>query len=431
MWAPLRFGDGRGSGSAGMAVGQREAARADLAARAGGVTPAAGELVRRISVLGATGSIGQSTLDLIAHHPGVFEVEALTANADAAGLAALAIRHKARMAVVADPQAYAALAAALSGTGIIAGAGQQALEAAASRPADCVVAAIVGAAGLVPTLAAVRQGRRVALANKECLVTAGHLFMREVAAAGAELLPVDSEHSAAFQAIGSSEAEAIERITLTASGGPFRDWDMARLSAATPEQALRHPNWSMGAKITIDSATLMNKGLELIEAFHLFPVAADRLDCVVHPQSIVHCLVAYRDGSVLAQMSSPDMRTPIALALSWPQRIDAPTRRLDLAVLGQLTFEPPDTARFPALAVAREALEAGGAAPAVLNAANEVAVMAFLEKRIGFLDIAATVADSLEAADSQGLLGECASLAGVLAIDTEARRLAGSLLKRR
>ncbi|HRY06571.1 MAG TPA: 1-deoxy-D-xylulose-5-phosphate reductoisomerase [Hyphomicrobiaceae bacterium] len=387
-----------------------------------------GEQVRRVSVLGATGSIGQSTLDLIARHPETFKVEALTANADAAGLAALAIRHRARMAVVADPEAYAALAAALSGTGIIAAAGTQALQEAASRPADCVVAAIVGAAGLLPTLAAVRQGRRVALANKECLVTAGDLFMREVAAAGAELLPVDSEHSAAFQAIGAADPDAIEQIMLTASGGPFRDWDMVRLAAATPEQALRHPNWSMGAKITIDSATLMNKGLELIEAFHLFPVGADKLDCVVHPQSIVHCLVAYRDGSVLAQMSSPDMRTPIALALSWPRRIDAPTKRLDLAALGQLTFEAPDTARFPALTLAREALAAGGAAPAVLNAANEVAVMAFLERRIGFLDIAAAVADSLAAAGRRGLLAGCASLDDLLAVDREARALTRSVL---
>lgn len=423
-----RLDDVRGSGSAGMAAREREAARVGLSAS---TVPAADGDVRRISVLGATGSIGQSTLDLVAHHPGMFEIEALTANADAAGLAALAIAHKARMAVVADPGAYQALTDALSGTGIIAAAGPQALEEAASRPADCVMAAIVGAAGLVPTLAAVRQGRRVALANKECLVTAGDLFMREVAAANAELLPVDSEHSAAFQAIGSSQADAIEQITLTASGGPFRDWDTARLAAATPEQALRHPNWSMGAKISIDSATLMNKGLELIEAFHLFPVAADRLDCVVHPQSIVHCLVAYRDGSVLAQMSSPDMRTPIALALSWPRRINAPTKRLDLAALGQLTFEPPDTNRFPALAVAREALEAGGAAPAVLNAANEVAVMAFLDRRIGFLDIAAVVADSLAAADARGLLGACANLGNLLAIDAEARILAQTLLRRR
>ncbi|MGD9668358.1 MAG: 1-deoxy-D-xylulose-5-phosphate reductoisomerase [Hyphomicrobiaceae bacterium] len=421
-----RLDDARGPGSAGMDVRERDESIAGSAATA---RVQAGD-VRRVSVLGATGSIGQSTLDLIARHPGTFEVEALTANADATRLAELAIRHKARMAVVADPGAYEALAEALAGTGIVAAAGSQALVEAASRPADCVVAAIVGAAGLVPTLAAVRQGRRVALANKECLVTAGELFMCEVASAGTELLPVDSEHSAAFQAIGSAEPDAIEQITLTASGGPFRDWEMARIAAATPEQALRHPNWSMGAKITIDSATLMNKGLELIEAFHLFPVGADRLECVVHPQSIVHCLVAYRDGSVIAQMSSPDMRTPIALALSWPRRIDAPTKRLDLAELGQLTFERPDTARFPALAVARQALAAGGAAPAVLNAANEEAVMAFLERRIGFLDIAAVVADSLEAADRRGLLGACERLDDLLAIDAEARVLARSLLVR-
>lgn len=386
--------------------------------------------MRRISVLGATGSIGQSTLDLVARHPGRFEIEAVTANADAQGLAALAVRHKARVAVVADPNAYQELADALSGTGIIAAAGGDALAEAAARPADCVVAAIVGAAGLVPTLAAVRQGRRVALANKECLVTAGDLFMREVAAAGTELLPVDSEHSAAFQAIGASAPDAIEQITLTASGGPFRDWDLERLKAATPEQALKHPNWSMGAKITIDSATLMNKGLELIEAFHLFPVEVEQLTCVVHPQSIVHCLVAYRDGSVLAQMSSPDMRTPIALALSWPQRIDAPTERLDLARLGALTFEAPDETRFPALGLARQALEAGGGAPAVLNAANEEAVMAFLDKRIGFLDIAGVVAETLEAAQARGLTGPASALDNILAIDSQARALARALVER-
>jgi len=385
--------------------------------------------VRRISVLGATGSIGQSTLDLVSRHSDLFSVEAITANCDAKGLAALAIRHHARIAVVADCAAYADLAEALSGTGIAAAAGPEALAEAAARPADCVVAAIVGAAGLLPTLAAVRQGRRVALANKECLVTAGELFMREVAASGAELLPVDSEHSAAFQAIGASQPDAIEQIMLTASGGPFRDWDMARIKAATPEQALRHPNWSMGAKITIDSASLMNKGLELIEAFHLFPVGVEQLSCVVHPQSIVHCLVAYRDGSVLAQMSSPDMRTPIALALSWPKRIDAPTKRLNLAALGQLTFEAPDETRFPALAVAREALAAGGAAPAVLNAANEEAVMAFLDKRIGFLDIVGVVSDTLEAAHGLNLIASVDRLDDILAVDANARRLARGFIE--
>lgn len=389
-----------------------------------------GEL-RRVSILGATGSIGQSTLDLLARHPDRFEIEALTANADVGKLADYAIRHRARIAVTADPAAYADLKAALSGSGVEAAAGPEALTEAATRPADCVVAAIVGSAGLLPTVAAVRQGRRVALANKECLVTAGELFMQEVTAAGTELLPVDSEHSAAFQALGSSDPAAIETITLTASGGPFRNWSHAQLSAATPEQALRHPNWSMGAKITIDSATLMNKGLELIEAFHLFPVDAGQLGCIVHPQSIVHCLVAYRDGSVLAQMASPDMRTPIALALSWPQRIDAPTKRLDLAALGSLTFEAPDETRFPALRVAREALEIQGSAPAVLNAANEVAVAAFLQRRIGFLDIAGTVERCLEAAASRDMLGPAASLAEVLEIDAEARRLTASMVAER
>ncbi len=392
---------------------------------------AAASEVRRITILGATGSIGRSTLDLVARHDGRFQIEALTANADAKGLAQLAIAHKARLAVVADPSAYAELAALLAGTGIAAAAGPDGLAEAASRPADCVVAAIVGAAGLVPTLAAVRQGRRVALANKECLVAAGDLFMREVKSAGTELLPVDSEHSAAFQAIGASSPDSIERITLTASGGPFRDWDMSRLAAATPEQALRHPNWSMGAKVTIDSATLMNKGLELIEAYHLFPVAADKLDCIVHPQSIVHCLVAYRDGSVLAQLSSPDMRTPIALALSWPYRIDAPTTRLDLAAIGKLTFESPDLTRFPSLALARQALMSGGAAPIVLNAANEVAVNAFLERRLGFLDISAVVADSLARSEHYDWSATCDSLQDILSIDTEARNLARSVLDER
>lgn len=383
---------------------------------------------RRVSILGASGSIGQSTLDLLARHSDRFQVEALTAKADVNKLAECAIRHRARLAVVADPTAYAALKAALSGSGVEAASGPDALVEAASRPADCVVAAIVGAAGLLPTVAAVRQGRRVALANKECLVAAGELFMQEVTAAGAELLPVDSEHSAAFQALGAADPDSIEAITLTASGGPFRDWSLAQLAAATPEQALRHPNWSMGAKITIDSATLMNKGLELIEAYHLFPVEPAQLSCVVHPQSIVHCLVAYRDGSVLAQLSSPDMRTPIALALSWPDRIEAPTRRLDLATLGSLTFEAPDAVRFPALAIARDVLARGGAAPAVMNAANEIAVGAFLERRIGFLDIAATVARTLEAADQRGLLRAVDVLDDVLALDREARALARSLL---
>jgi len=386
------------------------------------------DLPRRITILGATGSIGKSTLDLVERSAGALEVEAVTANSDAAGLAQIAIRHNARFAAVADPAAYGELEQRLAGTGIAVAAGPLALVEAASRPADCVVAAIVGSAGLSPTLAAVRQGCRIALANKECLVSAGLLFMDEVERHGAELLPVDSEHSAAFQALAGAGADTIETITLTASGGPFRAWDAERIARATPAEALRHPNWSMGAKISIDSATMMNKGLELIEAYHLFPVEVSQLGVVVHPQSIVHCLVGYRDGSVLAQLSHPDMRTPIALALAWPRRMDAPTRRLDLATIGALTFEAPDETRFPALALARAALNSGGAAPAVLNAANEIAVEAFLAERIGFPDIARIVATCLEQADARGMCRQVDGLEAVLALDAEARQLARSLL---
>lgn len=383
---------------------------------------------RRLSVLGATGSIGQSTLDLVGRTPDAFEIVALTANTNAGELAGLARRHRARLAVIADPGGYAELKSSLSGSGIEAAAGEEALAAAAGLAADCVVAAIVGAAGLKPTFAAVAQGRRVALANKECLVTAGHVFMTAVAAAGTELLPVDSEHSAAFQALGASDLADVERITLTASGGPFRTWPLERIAAATREQALQHPNWSMGPKITIDSATLMNKGLELIEAYYLFPVGINRLDVVVHPQSIVHCLVSYRDGSVLAQLANPDMRTPIALALSYPARMSAPTPPLDLVKLGTLTFEAPDLERFPALRLAREALERGGAAPAVFNAANEIAVAAFLAGRIGFLDIATTVATSLDRAERDSLFRAPRSLADVLAVDEAARAVARNVI---
>jgi len=292
------------------------------------------------------------------------------------------------------------------------------------------MAAIVGAAGLEPTFEAARQGRRVALANKECLVSAGDVFMAAVVEAGTELLPVDSEHSACLQALAGAAPESIERIVLTASGGPFRTWSLEQLREATPEQALRHPNWSMGAKITIDSATLMNKGLELIEAYHLFPVNAGQLGVVIHPQSIVHCLVSYTDGSVLAQMACPDMRTPIALALSWPQRMPTPTPRLDLAAIGSLSFEAPDEVRFPALTIARDALGMGGTAPAILSAANEVAVEAFLARRIGFLDIARNVADTLEAAQGRGLIAPATTLGDILAAVAEARRLAQSMLGR-
>jgi 1-deoxy-D-xylulose-5-phosphate reductoisomerase len=384
--------------------------------------------VRSVTVLGATGSVGTSTLDLIAQTPDTFDVVALTAQRNARGLAELAIRHRAKLAVIGEESCYGELQDRLAGTGIETAAGADAIVAAAAMPADCVMAAIVGAAGLRPTFAAAQQGRRVALANKECLVSAGDVFLAEIARSGAELLPVDSEHSAAFQALVGAERSAIETITLTASGGPFRTWSAAQIAAATPEAALRHPNWTMGQKITIDSATLMNKGLELIEAYHLFPVEVGQLRVVVHPQSIIHALVAYTDGSVIAQLAAPDMRTPIALSLSWPRRMVAPTARLDLVKLGALTFEAPDEDRFPALRIAREALERGGTAPAVLNAANEIAVAAFLARAISFPGIANVVAGTLEAAEARGLIGKAATLGDVLAVDAEARGLAGGLL---
>jgi 1-deoxy-D-xylulose-5-phosphate reductoisomerase len=385
--------------------------------------------VKRISVLGATGSIGENTLDLIGREPSAYRVIALTAGHNAARLAELAIRHRAEFAVIADADAYPVLRQALSGTGIEAGAGEAALMEAASRPADWVMAAIVGAAGLKPTLEAVRQGRLIALANKECLVSAGDIFMAEVTRAKATLLPVDSEHSAAMQVMAGAKAERVERVCLTASGGPFRNWSLDEMRAVRSEQALNHPNWSMGPKVTIDSATLMNKGLELLEAHHLFSLPPAKLDVLIHPQSIVHCLVYLSDGSVLAQMSSPDMRTPIAYSLAWPERMHAPTKRLDFAELGALTFEAPDFQRFPALRLARDVLAAGGSAPTVLNAANEVAVEAFLGGRIGFLSIAALVEATLES--SIGLLGRSRrGVEDVLAIDAEARASARGLLPR-
>jgi len=384
---------------------------------------------RRISVLGATGSIGENTLDLVGRDPASFTVVALTGGRNAARLAELAVKHRAELAVIADETCYAELRARLSGTGIEAAAGEDALVEAASRPADWVMAAIVGAAGLKPTLAAVRQGTCTALANKECLVSAGPIFMREVAKYRTALLPVDSEHSAAMQVMAGGAPESIERICLTASGGPFRSWSLADMEEVTPKQALAHPNWSMGPKVTIDSATLMNKALELIEAHHLFSVPAERLSVLIHPQSIVHCLVHYRDGSVLAQMSCPDMRTPIAYSLAWPNRMQAPTARLDLASLGALSFEAPDEERFPALRLARQVLAAGGGSRTVLNAANEVAVQAFLDGRIGFLGIAALV---------EATLGRSAHISApspdsvdeVLAVDAEARAIALSQLPR-
>lgn len=368
-------------------------------------------------------------MDLIARDRAAFQVVALTAHSNAPALAELAIACNAELAVIGDPAAYQDLKQALAASPVEAAAGPEALVEAGRRPADWVMAAISGAAGLEPTLAAVAQGTHVALANKECLVCAGDVFMDAVAAANTTLLPVDSEHSAAFQAIDASAAEGIERMILTASGGPFRTWSREQMAAAGTVEALNHPNWSMGDKITIDSATLMNKGLELIEAFYLFPVEVDQLEVLVHPQSIVHCLVEYADGSVLAQMCSPDMRTPIAYSLAWPERMWSPTERLDLAKLKELTFEAPDETRFPALRIAKDALRAGGGATALLNAANEVAVAAFLQGRIGFLAIAELVEATLDAGLEQAAR-KPRSLDEVLQIDQAGRTLAQSLLDR-
>ncbi len=368
--------------------------------------PLPSEVPRRITILGATGSIGSSTIDLLKRDPGRYQVEALSARRNAALLAKIAREVGARLAVVADPAAYDDLKRALSGSGIEAAAGEAALEEAAQRPADWVMAAIAGAIGLRPTLAAIERGATVALANKECLVCAGALFMRRAAGTGATVLPVNSEHNAIFQALGAGRREDVKRVILTASGGPFRTWSIDAIRAATPEQALRHPNWIMGPKVTIDSASLMNKGLELIEAHHLFALPPDEIDVLVHPQSVVHGLVEFRDGSVVAQLGSPDMRIPIAHCLAWPQRIDGPAPRLDLARIGELTFEAPDITRFPALALARQALQRGGAAPTILNAADEIAVGEFIAGRIGFAGIAALVEATLEGAESRGLMAE-------------------------
>jgi len=346
---------------------------------------------RTVSVFGATGSIGCSTLDLIGRDPDAYDVLALTAGCDVGKLAAAAITHNARLAVVADESCYGALKAALAGTGIEAAAGEGALVEAALMGADWTMAAIVGLAGLAPTLAAVKQGKTVALANKESLVAAGDVMMAAVQESGATLLPVDSEHNAIFQCLDGGSIDRVRKITLTASGGPFRSKTLEEMRAVTLDEALKHPNWSMGRKITIDSATMMNKGLEYIEAYHLFPVGLDRLAILVHPQSVIHSMVEFVDCSTLAQLGSPDMRIPIANTLAWPDRMATPCRPLDLAMIGRLDFEAPDEARFPAIRLAREAIEVGGSAPAILNAANEIAVAAFLEGRIGFLDIAATV----------------------------------------
>ncbi|MCW2390557.1 1-deoxy-D-xylulose-5-phosphate reductoisomerase [Sphingobium sp. B1D7B] len=378
---------------------------------------------RTVSVFGATGSVGTSTLDLIAREPEAFEVLAVTAGDDVDKLAAIAVTHSARRAVIANESRYGALKAALAGSGIEVAAGSEALIEAAQMGADWTMAAIVGCAGLAPTLAAVAGGKTVALANKEALVSAGDVMMAAVARSGAALLPVDSEHNAIFQCLASGGLDAVRKITLTASGGPFRTLGREAMRAVTPAQAVKHPNWSMGRKISIDSATMMNKGLELIEAYHLFPIGLERFSILVHPQSVIHSMVEYRDRSTIAQLGCPDMRIPIASALAWPQRMETPCEPLDLATLGRLDFEAPDEERFPALRLAREAIQAGGGAPAVLNAANEIAVGAFLDGRIGFLDIGRIVEDVLARSDA----GRIATLEDVQAIDRSARAMAERL----
>ncbi len=382
-------------------------------------------MTRSITILGATGSVGASTLDLIRREKDKWRVVALTANSNVPDLAKLAREFSAEIAVVADESQLPALREALAGTNIHTAGGASALIEAASRPADMTIAAIVGCAGLAPVMAAVEQGGTIGLANKEALVSAGDVLIEAVERHGATLLPVDSEHNAIFQCLAGNDLDHVRWITLTASGGPFRDWTQAQLEQATPAQAVKHPNWDMGAKISVDSATMFNKGLELIEAWHLFPVGLDKLRIIVHPQSIVHSMVEYRDGSTLAQLGPSDMRVPIASTLAWPSRMDTPCEPLDLAAIGTLTFRAPDEERFPATRLAREAAEAGGAAPAVLNAANEVAVAAFLAGQISFTRIAHNVAHVL----ARYAPAAPASLGDVIAIDAEARARARALME--
>ncbi len=396
---------------------------------------------KSITILGSTGSIGCSTLDLIADArrrggEDRFPIEALTAHRRVEDLIEQALAFRPRMAVIGDEGLYDVLKEGLAGTGIAVAAGASAVEEAADRPASWVMAAIVGAAGLAPTLRAIRRGAEIALANKECLVCAGDLVCAEVARSGATLLPVDSEHNAIYQAFDPRHAAMVNRIILTASGGPFRAWTGEAMAAATPAQAVVHPNWDMGAKISVDSASMMNKGLELIEAAYLFPIPEDRIDILVHPQSVIHSMVSYTDGSVLAQLGSPDMRTPIAHTLAWPARMPSPAKTLDLAAIGQLTFEAPDPLRFPSLRLARDSLRAGQGAPTVLNAANEVAVERFLRGDLGFLTISSVVERALarlvsrfgaptgSAGMGDNRTGPILAIDEVIALDQEARRVA-------
>lgn len=385
----------------------------------------------KITVLGATGSIGQSLADLIERNPEKFEVVALVANRNAGLLADMARRLNASAAVLADDSCFQDLDAQLRGSGITASAGEAAVLEAVDMETDLVVGAVVGSAGLRPTMQAIRPGRRIALANKECLVCAGDLFMAKIRETGAELLPVDSEHNAIYQVFEADKADQVESVILTASGGPFRSLSRSEMAGVTPAQALKHPNWDMGARITIDSATMMNKGFEVIEASHLFPVSHDQLAVLVHPQSVVHGLVQYKDGSLLAQLGSPDMRTPIAHCLAYPARMEVPVKRLDLAEIAQLTFEAPDLDRFPALRLALGAMKAGGGAPAALNAADEVAVAAFLSGKIGFMDIPAAIEAVLETLERTEALSAFNSVEAVLDLDLAARARAAEWIDSR
>jgi 1-deoxy-D-xylulose-5-phosphate reductoisomerase len=392
-------------------------------------------LSRNVTVLGSTGSIGVSTLDVVAHARSIYgetamPVAALTAQSNVKLLAEQSRKLKPKLAVIADETLHEQLKDALSGTGIKTGAGRDAVVEAASFQSDVVMVAIMGAAAIEPALAAIRRGATIALANKECVVAAGAVFRDALANSTAAVIPVDSEHNAVFQVLNGGDAGDVERVTLTASGGPFREWAVERMRTATPEQAVAHPNWSMGAKISVDSATLMNKGLELIEAHFLFALEPERLSVLVHPQSVVHCLVTYEDGSTLAHLSAPDMRTPIAFALAWPRRINSPSRKLDLARLGQLQFQEPAHDRFPSLNLALDCLRTGGLAPTILNAANEVAVDAFLGRRIGFLDIPRVVEEAVEQGVSEDRNEAPTELDGVLHIDARARRTAGEICRR-
>ena len=392
-----------------------------------------GVMGRGVTILGSTGSIGVNTLDVIAHArkthgAGAMPLLALTAQDNVSLLIEQARAFKPKRAVIGCEALFNELKTGLAGTGIECTAGRAAVIEAARMPADFVMVAIMGAAAIEPALAAIKRGVIVALANKECVVAAGAVFRDALEKSGASVLPVDSEHNAIFQVLGSGDASEVELVTITASGGPFREWPIEKMRAATVEQAVAHPNWAMGRKISLDSATLMNKGLELIEAHFLFALPPEKLAVVVHPQSIVHCLVSYEDGTTMAHLSAPDMRTPIAHALGWPRRIPSPSRRLDLAALGTLVFHPPAHDRFPALNLAIGSMRSGGLAPTVLNAANEIAVQAFLDHRIGFLDIPRVVGATLERdVASNGVAND---LESVLGTDARARVLAEEICQR-